>query len=114
MTELRADAIEELERLLDVERHAIRSGSFGDLADIAATKEAAIDSLSGVSAQSIVRLQRKAASNQVLLAAALKGVHAARKRLEMIQRASRSLNSYDALGRARTIGSAGPNVERRA
>lgn len=108
------DGIEALERLLDVERHAIRAGAFVELADIVSQKEALVGKLGGVSAEGLAHLRGKAEQNQRLLVAALKGVRAAQRRLDMIQRASRSLNSYDALGRARTIGSGGPNVERRA
>lgn len=106
--------IESLERLLDVERFAIRAGAFDGLVEIASRKEVLIDTLGGVDAETLARLRKKAEGNQRLLSAALKGVRAAQRRLDMIRRASRSLNSYDALGRARTIGSAGPNVERRA
>jgi flagellar biosynthesis/type III secretory pathway chaperone len=108
------EGIESLERLLDVERHAIRAGAFAELADIIGRKEALIGTLGGVGAGRLAHLRGKAEQNQRLLAAALKGVRAAQRRLDMILRASRSLNSYDALGRARTIGSGGPSVERRA
>ena len=106
--------LESLERLLDVERHAIRSGSFDGLADLAFRKQALLDQLSAAGPDTLARLHGKAVRNQRLLAAALKGVRAAQRRLAMIRRAARSLDSYDALGRARKIGNGGPTVERRA
>jgi hypothetical protein len=41
-------------------------------------------------------------------------VKAAQRRLDMIRRAARTLNTYDAMGRATTIGTAAGTVERRA
>lgn len=106
--------VEQLERVFDLERHAIRNGSFVGLAELVARKESLIDGLNGAPAEVLERLRTRAESNQHLLGAALKGVRAAQRRLEMITRAARSLDSYDALGKARTIASGGPQVERRA
>ena len=106
--------VELLERLFDLERHAIRTGVFAALTDLAARKEELADGLEGAPAEALERLRARAQGNQRLLAAALKGVRAAQRRLDLITRASRSLSSYDALGRARTVASGGPKVERRA
>ena len=51
---------------------------------------------------------------EIARAFGFKGVRAAQRRLEMIQRASKSLNSYDQLGRARTIDSGSNQIERKA
>lgn len=109
-----AHSVELLERLLDVERHAIRTGAFAGLAELAARKEELIKRVRAAPADTLERLRGRARINQHLLASALKGVRAAQRRLDMITRASRSLNSYDALGRARTVASGGSSVERRA
>ncbi|MBW6505399.1 MAG: flagellar protein FlgN [Rhodobacteraceae bacterium] len=106
--------VELLERLFDLEGHAIRAGSFSALTDLATRKEELAKGLAGAPAEALERLRARALSNQRLLAAALKGVRAAQRRLDLITRASRSLSSYDALGRARTVASGGPNIERRA
>jgi len=106
--------VEQLERVFDLERHAIRNGRFAGLAELAQRKEELVNLLTGAPAEALERLRARAESNQRLLGAALKGVRAAQRRLEMITRASRSLNSYDALGQARTIASGGSQVERRA
>lgn len=109
-----AQTIELLEQVFDVERHAIRTGEFSGLAELATRKEALIGNLRGAPADALDHLRARAQENQRLLAAALKGVRAAQRRLDTITRASRSLNSYDALGRARTIASDRTQVERRA
>ncbi|MDP1669190.1 hypothetical protein [Phaeovulum sp.] len=108
------NTIELLERLFDVERHAICSGTFTALGQLAETKEQLITALADAPAEALNRLRTRAQTNQRLLAAAQKGVRAAQARLAMITRASRSLNSYDARGKACTVASGGPNVERRA
>lgn len=112
------EALSALEGLLDVERHAIRNGEFGGLDQLAAKKSALLDRISASGprpdAGALDRLRIKADANQRLLAAALRGVRAAQRRLDMIRRASRSLNTYDNLGRAQTIGGGNSTVERRA
>ncbi len=109
-----ARTIELLEQVFDVERHAIRAGDFSGLDVLAVRKEALISDLRGAPPDALGRLRARAQENQRLLAAALKGVRAAQRRLDTIIRASRSLSSYDALGRACTIASGGSQVERRA
>lgn len=106
--------IEDLEGVLQVERHMIRAGTFDGLEQLAIRKERLLVALEGTSAELLVRVKDLAEANQRLLGAAIKGVRAAQRRLDMIQRASRTLNSYDKLGRARTIGDGGSSVERRA
>lgn len=112
------EALAALEGLVDVERHAIRNGELGGLEKLAAEKSRLLELVSAArekpDAEALARLKAKADANQRLLAAAIKGVRSAQKRLDMIHRASRSLNSYDRLGRATTIGGSDGTVERRA
>ena len=113
-------ALEKLEGLLEVERHMIREGSFDGLDALAREKEAAMKIVldngaeRGLHASRLTRIRDIAARNQGLIGAAIKGVLAAQSRLAMIQRASKSLNSYDQLGRARTIDSGSNRIERKA
>lgn len=113
-----SEAIETLEGLLDAERHAIRSGEFAGLETLARVKSDLLDQISANpppdGAAALERVRAKANANQGLLAAALKGVRAAQRRLDMIHRASRSLNTYDSMGRAKSIDSGTGTVERRA
>lgn len=109
-----------LEGLLDAERHAIREGMFDGLGQLADEKARLIDLVAGHGAAApaqralLERIQARTAENQRLLAAAISGVKAAQRRLDMIRRAARTLNTYDAMGRATTIGSTSGTVERRA
>ncbi|MGO4851651.1 hypothetical protein [Phaeovulum sp. W22_SRMD_FR3] len=109
-----AQTLEEMEDLFQVERHTIRTGDFDALPGLALKKAELLERLEGTPPEALRHLRSKAETNQRLLSAALKGVRAAQRRLEMIQRASRSLNSYDALGRARIIGSGPSSIDSRA
>lgn len=113
-----AGALAALEGLINVERHSIRNGEFDDLESLAIEKarllEAIIATREAPVREDLARLKAKADANQRILAAALKGVRAAQKRLDMIRRASRSLNVYDRMGRAQSIGGNDGTVERRA
>lgn len=113
-------ALHALDGLIDAERHAIRSGAFEGLGQLADEKARLIDAVArhqvaGPDQRALLtRIQARTSENQRLLAAAISGVRAAQRRLDMIRRAARTLNSYDALGRATTIGSTAGTIERRA
>ncbi|WP_343116393.1 flagellar protein FlgN [Ostreiculturibacter nitratireducens] len=110
--------ISALEEMLDAERHAIRNAEFDGLGKLAARQAELLDrlvaSVESPDATALLRLKARADANQRLLSAALKGVQAAKRRLEMIRAASRSINSYDGRGRAQTISCGNSTVERRA
>lgn len=113
-------ALAALEGLLDAERHAIREAAFEGLGRLADEKARLIDIVAAhqVAAPAqralLERIQARTSENQRLLAAAISGIRAAQRRLDMIRRAARTLNTYDAMGRATTIGSTAGTVERRA
>ncbi|MDD8022007.1 MAG: hypothetical protein PHX82_02705 [Paracoccaceae bacterium] len=100
--------------LLRLERHAIINGEFEAVIDIATRKEALITALTGAPEPQLGKIREVAHENQRLLNAALKGVRAAQQRLKRIMDASKSFNSYDGRGRARTINPDTGSVERRA
>lgn len=108
------DAIDALVDVLRLERDVIRNGDFDRLAALADRKQEAMAALAGVPAQRLVRVHEMALENQRHLAAALKGVQAAQKRLQAILKAARGFNSYDDRGRARSINPSEGSVERRA
>lgn len=111
-------AIVTLEGLLQAERHMIRQGEFGGLAELAAEKERQLARIAAARDRpdptALADLRRRAQANLALLGAAVKGVRAARKRIDMILRASRSLTSYDRLGHTQTITGDVSTVQRRA
>lgn len=109
-----ANLITELEGFLQVERHMIRNGQFEGLERLATEKARLLTALTGTPAQMLTRARDLADANQQLFDAALKGVRAAQRRLDMVQRANHCLDSYDQLGRARSIGNGDSSVERRA
>ncbi|WP_376875952.1 hypothetical protein [Albirhodobacter sp. R86504] len=113
-------ALERLEGLLQVERHLIKGGNFDELDTLAREKDIAMAAVLNDPASTrlhfdrLMQLREVAERNQRLIGAALKGIRAAQRRLEMIQRASKSIDSYDQLGRAKTIGSTAHHIERKA
>lgn len=117
---IQVDILTRIESLLQVERHMIKDGNFGALASLAATKDGLMRELleapqvKPLSPEIFARVRAMAERNQQLIQAALKGIRAAQKRLDHIQRASKSLQSYDRLGRHKTIGASTSSIERRA
>lgn len=113
-----------LARLLDEEARAIRAGDLRMLARFPAERAALVAALEvhahgpdpapPAEAAALAALRHQAATNQRLLGATLKGIRAGRNRLDGLRRAARSLQSYDASGRPRTIGAPQNSLERRA
>lgn len=106
-----------LDRLLEQEREALVSGDLARLPALIADKErllAALERGAPPGAAALERLRARATANQVLLDAALRGVRAARARLETARSGGPALSTYDARGKAESHAPARPNVERRA
>lgn len=106
-----------LAQLLAEERACLLSGDLAALPRLIAAKErllGLVGSAAAPSAAVLARLRDAAERNQGLLDAALRGVQAARTRLETMRSGGPALNTYDASGRAATLGDRGPSVERRA
>lgn len=109
-----------LAALLEREAQAIGTGRFEGLEGMAGEKAALaarLGALTGATPPALPVLQalaRQAAANQRRLGAALKGLRAARQRLDTIRRAGCSLQSYDAFGRGQTIAAPACGIERRA
>lgn len=111
-------AVGELMALLREEAAVIRRGALSDLAALAARKAELVEALPALSGPAfrgdLARIGAAAEANGSLLAAALRGIEAARVRLTIIREAALRLDSYDSMGRARTVSFAGGTVERRA
>jgi len=108
------DLIAGLEEVLDLERHAIRHARLGDVAEIVRRKEELVAAIGPAQAAEVQRLRPRFEENQRLLGAALRGLRAAQRRLEMIRNAGKGIESYDSRGRARKIGADAASLERRA
>lgn len=107
----------EMEALLGAEREALLSGALGQLPALIAAKERLLPGLESAppaDAALAERLHRRAAANQVLLDAALKGLRAARERIETARAGGPPLSTYDASGRAERHAPTRPSVTRRA
>lgn len=110
--------LDEIAGLLDEERRQIRAAEFAGLGRIAALKADLIAKLEAgagrVPAGRLAEIGAASRANLRLLDAALKGLTAARARIEAIRGAARGLSLYDDRGRALSIMPAGGGVERRA
>jgi len=110
-------AAQALEDLLDHERSMILEGKITDLARGARQKEHLLLRLAAsVDDTALGRIRRKAERNQALLAAAARGLKAARNRIGKIATGNAPMRTYGADGTARDIGSrpAQPGVNHRA
>lgn len=102
----------ELHGLLADTRTALLAGDLAALSAMAERTEAAIATLPASRAE-LVELQAGAARNAALLAAGLRGVRAARRRLAEIAGYGR-FSTYDAQGRLGLVGGAPAKPMRRA
>jgi flagellar biosynthesis/type III secretory pathway chaperone len=102
--------------LLAAERKALLAGELAALPDFVVAKERLTAALSSAppEAGELVRLRVAAASNQALLEAALRGVKAARARIDAARSGGAALSTYDARGKSSTWGTGGSSFERRA
>lgn len=109
-------ATEKLMALLLKERSMLKEGALDCLADIRASKEAAMQALERTQPRpgeldEILTLARR---NAVMLDAVIAGVENARHRIQAAARARKSLNSYAADGRARHYSESRPDLEHKA
>lgn len=96
-----------LEDLLDKERTAILNGSLENMGRIAVEKEQILDGndLTAPNQRVLDRLRRKAARNQQLLTAAIRGVRAVSSRLDILRNGPREMNTYNREGQSMTLNS---------
>ena len=99
--------IDALEDLLDKERAAILSGALGNMGRIAAEKERILDGreLTAPDQHTLDRVRHKAARNQTLLAAAIRGVRAVTSRLEVMRNGPKETSTYDRAGQRKILNS---------
>lgn len=97
--------IDALEDLLDKERAAILKGAFEDMGRIAGEKERVLGrrELTAPDQRTLDRVKAKAARNQQLLAAAIRGVRAVTARLDVLRNGPGDMNTYDRSGQRATL-----------
>lgn len=104
-----ATATEALEDLLDHERRMILAGEIEGLAHGAQHKERLLARLAGATdGPALARIRRKAERNQALLAAAARGLKAARAQIGRIADSEPHARTYDSGGSTRDIAPATP------
>lgn len=106
----------QLQALLADERKALLSGDLTALPAFIGPKETLMSSPDLMSApqEELENLQSAAKSNQALLEAALKGVQAARERIEIAKSGGASLSTYTAQGKSSAHSAPQSKIERRA
>lgn len=99
--------IDALEDLLDKERTAILNGALQDMGRLAGEKERVLEAgnMAVPDQSTLDRLRRKAARNQQLLTAAIRGVRAVTSRLDVLRNGPGEMNTYDRAGQRTTLGS---------
>ena len=101
-----------LETILDDSFIALKSGNLPQLLDLSERTEAALDFDHGSDSGLAERVREKARRNEVLIAAAIKGVKAARQRARDLSAAGQ-FSTYDAAGQRNQVGhSSGPAARR--
>jgi hypothetical protein len=112
------DLLDEIEGIQSVERQAVRRGDFSGFDRIAVRKAVLLEQLLPLvdqsCAQRLDQIRRQAEENHRLLGAARKGVLVARRRLDLITRASQNLDTYDSKGRTQSISCVTGSLELRA
>jgi ligand-binding sensor domain-containing protein len=116
--DLMQDTIDALDDLLDAERSALLQGDLEEVTRLHLRKERLIDELSRQHVQEETEfavLQAKVERNQALLDSALDGVRSVARRLASIRRVRQSLDTYDSLGKKRSVDlRKGGTLEKRA
>jgi len=112
------DMIDRLDRLLERERRALLGGEMEEILRMVEDKEALVGALNAADAPAGAALQalhRKVLRNQSLLDGTLQGIRQVAGRIAALRRIRKTLETYDATGRKRTIdGEVAHRMEKRA
>jgi len=113
---MRDPAVTDLMTLLDAEAKAILAGRYSVLDDLAARKTALFDALQREPSPpgDLRRIARLLARNQAILAAAIRGIGAARVRLADMRAVRDGLQVYDESGRFASASVARPDLVKKA
>ncbi len=106
----------ELILLLDKERVALNTGAFDDLDQLSGAKTVLFESLTraDASAGDLAVIKSKLSENQQLLAAAIRGVSAARERLAALEHVRGGLAVYDRDGQLAKVPTSKPALQKKA
>lgn len=108
---------QQIRELIEKERAALLAGDFGAIEELLDTKQALVDQLTANSmpAETVAPLRDGLRRNQALFDQALAGLRTVANRLGDLNKARKSVNTYDSLGRKQSIEAAAKHkLERRA
>ena len=100
------DMVNDIHDLLDRERETLLRGDFDTLERLIAQKEMLIDRLTQTTIGSLEEsenLRKKISRNQNLLGSAMSGIQDVSNRMNELERARNSLETYDSFGQKRAI-----------
>jgi len=107
-----------LNKLLENERHALMSGNLDQIEPLLSQKEKLLGQINETEAApsaQVTTLQNKMARNQLLLESAMGGIRSIAERVEILRRARKSLQTYDAHGQKKDVAlTEARSVEKRA
>lgn len=107
-------ALDRLEKLVNDTTAAVRAGNLSVMGDLAQRTEATLDELGGeADTTRLAALRATAHRNALALEAAGRGVRAARRRLAEIFSVHNGIQTYDKIGKTKTIGGPGGSLKTR-
>ncbi len=111
-----SETAKELIHLLEKERLALHVGAFEELDQLAGAKTSLFESQTrgGSSATDLALIRNKLSENQTLLAAAIRGVTAARERLAALDNVRDGLAVYDQKGQLAKVPTTKPALQKKA
>ena len=111
-----SNTIHSLTRVLALERAAILAGNYAELSVLATQKETHLGALSTLvpKRSDMRRIKASMDENQDLLAAALRGVAAAKDRIDALQSVRDGLRTYDQSGQVTNVHKGAQSLQKKA
>lgn len=110
------DTVAKILELLEREGVALKTGSFDTLDSVAELKDNLFDDLTRgqPSSSDLWRIKSRLTENQTLFSAAIRGVSAARDRIEALQNVREGLSVYDQSGQMEKVSTQRPVLRKKA
>lgn len=113
---MQADPISQMDKLLAAEKLALMTADYDALASLGQLKADTLAALTRhkSSKKALARIKQRMDENQVLLAAAIGGVAAARNRIDALHNVQKGLKVYDHSGKLEIVSAKRCAVEKKA
>ena len=110
------DTVSDILDLLDRERDALRTGLFQDLDALGDTKQRLFAKLTqgAPEVSDLKQIKVRLSENKKLFSAAIRGVSAARDRIDALQNVREGLNVYDQSGQMAKVSTGQPVLRKKA